>query len=541
MDDAYIESIIKGSGCDKYPNEFTDAYETLECLSSDEGGMTLLIKEKVEGRLLIAKCYIDKTLLSDYTEADILKSLSHPGLPKFEDSYENEEMLCVVREYIDGMALDAYIKKNAVDEQQAVGFAVLLCDILIYLHGQKPPVIHRDIKPQNIIIDKNGELKLIDFGISRIYSSEAGEDTVCYGTKYFAAPEQYGFAQTDMRTDIFSMGVLLGWMITGEYEVKKILKNISSKKVKKVVQRCCEFAPDKRYPTAEKAKKALLRADRRKGNRALRLMAAGATCIAFLCAGFALGRYTDIEPFYSPDKVRFSEPLIEQAVRLQLDKAEGESVSETDLLHITEIYIYGVQIAEDSLSFDELGTHMALNDGYLKNGGIESLDDLKKMKNLRIVRIVLEDISDISPLAGLESLEIVDLRHNPVDDISPLANLQRLKTLSLFDTQVSDVSPLSTCPMLRNLDVGKTWITSMDAFAGLQNLKELSMRETPIESYSGIEGIQYLEYITLSESADADLRPLLNLANLKKATMDESMRSEAEEQLEGAEFEIEYN
>ena len=81
-----------------------------------------------------------------------------------------------------------------------------------------------------------------------------------------------------------------------------------------VVQRCCEFAPDKRYPTAEKAKKALLRADRRKGNRALRLMAAGATCIAFLCAGFALGRYTDIEPFYSPDKVRFSDVITSYSI-----------------------------------------------------------------------------------------------------------------------------------------------------------------------------------------------------------------------------------
>ncbi|MBN2878290.1 MAG: protein kinase [Clostridia bacterium] len=540
MDDAYIESIIEGSGCNKYPDEFIDKYETLECLSSSADSMTLLIKEKSEGRLLVAKCYTDKSLLSDYTEADILKNLSHHGLPRFEGSYENGEMLCVVREYIDGTPLDEYIKKNTVDEQKAAEFGIMLCDILIYLHSRKPPVIHRDIKPQNILIDKKGELKLIDFGISRVYNSEAGEDTVCYGTKYFAAPEQYGFAQTDKRTDIFSMGVLLGWLITGEYEVKKILEKIGSQRIRKVIKRCCEFAPDKRYATVEKAKKALLAA-RRSRNGGLRLIIAASACIVFLCTGFALGRYTDIEPFASPDNVRFSEPLIEQAVRLQLDKAEGEPISETELLNITEIYIYGAHIAEDSPSFDELGTHMALNDGYLKNGGIESLDDLKKMKNLLIVRIVLQDITGISSLAGLESLEIVDLRHNPIEDISPLANLQRLKTLSLFDTKVSDVSSLSTCPMLRSLDVGKTWITSMDAFAGLQNLNDLDIRETPIKSYSGIEELNYLEYITLSDAADGNLKPLLNLPNLKKAYMDESMRGEAEEQLEGAAFEIEYN
>ncbi len=72
-----------------------------------------------------------------------------------------------------------------------------MCDILNYLHSQNPPIIHRDIKPQNVIVDERGRVTLIDFGISRMYDAGARADTLCFGTRHYAAPEQYGFAQTD--------------------------------------------------------------------------------------------------------------------------------------------------------------------------------------------------------------------------------------------------------------------------------------------------------------------------------------------------------
>jgi hypothetical protein len=401
-------------------------------------------------------------------------------------------------------------------------------------------VIHRDIKPQNLIVDKMGALHLIDFGISRNYDRAAAADTVCFGTKDFAPPEQYGFAQTDTRTDIFSLGVLLGWMLTHNSERKNICRNIRNRRLRRIVETCTAFAPDKRYRSVAQVKKALRNADRRRRARTTRWVCGVFACIACLCAGFAIGRYTDASLPFTFGGVRFAEPLIEQAVRLSLGKHASEPITETDLLSVTDIYIYGDRVAADSDAFGELGTHMALNDGVLKNGGLSSLKDLAKCKNLRTVRIVLEDITDVSPLAGLSSLETLDLRHNPLEDVSPLASLPALKLVSLFETHVSDLSPLSACIMLENVDVGKTWITSPQALDGLFGIRELYMRETPLTTLSGIESFTRLEVVEISNVADNDLGPLLSLPQLREAILHEGIRAAADATLSDAVFTIRY-
>lgn len=540
MRDDYIESILSESDNARYPDDFLSEYEALECLTPERTDITLLVKNKATDERFIAKCYTDKKFLSHVTEADILKKLDHPGLPRFSGQFENERMLCVVREYVQGTPLDRYAAQNALSERQAVAFAAELCDILSYLHGQTPPVIHRDIKPQNLIVDEKGGLHLIDFGISRTYNKDARGDTVCFGTKDFAPPEQYGFAQTDTRTDIFSLGVLLGWMLTQNSERRDICRNIPNRRLRRVVKKCTAFAPDKRYRSAAQVKKALRNADGHRQKRAVRWGCAVLACAACLCAGFAIGRYTDTALPFSKGGVRFQEPLIEQAVRAVLGKAEDEPITETDLLNVSELYIYGDQAVADSPSFDELGTHMALNDGVLKNGGLTSLDDLSQCKNLRTVRIVLEDLTDISPLAGLESLETVDLRHNPLADVSPLGSLPALKLLSLYETHVSDLSSLSGCKMLENVDIGKTWITSFETLEGLTSIRELYMRETPLQTLSGIESLTYLEVVELSTVADGDLSPLLALPQLKEAILYDSLWDVGKATLNDVSFTVNY-
>ena len=540
MDDAYIESILADSDSAQYPDGFINEYEAIECLTPERTDITLLVKNRITCEHFIAKCYTDKTLLSHATEADILKNLNHPGLPRYEGRFENDRMLCVVREYVKGTPLDRYAAKHPLNEQQAVCFAVKLCDILAYLHAQTPPVIHRDIKPQNLIVDEKGELHLIDFGISRTYDKDVDGDTVCFGTKNFAPPEQYGFAQTDTTADIFSLGVLLGWMLTNNFERRNICENIQNRRLRRIVKRCTAFAPDKRYRSVVQVKKELLNADGHKQKIAARLAFGVFACVACLCAGFAVGRYTNVSLPYAKNSVRFREPLIEQAVRLSLGKDEHEPITELDLLNVTEIYIYGDQAVADSPSFDELGAHMALNDGVLKNGGLSSLDDLAQLKNLKTVRIVLQNFTDISALSGLRSLETVDLRHNPLEDVSPLATLPALKLLSLFETHVSDLSALSDCKMLENVDIGKTWVTSFQTLDELNSIRELYMRETPMQTLDGIEAFEHLEVIELSNVADGDLSPLLELPQLKEVLLDETLQDAAETTLADTVFEVRY-
>lgn len=540
MDDAYIESILSECSSTQFPNDFLEDYEAIECLAHTDAGMTLLVESKKADVYYVTKCYTDRTFLSHATEADILKKLEHPGLPRFVGEYENEHMLCVVREYVRGIPLDRYAAQHTLSELQTVSFASALCDILSYLHRQTPPIIHRDIKPQNLIVDKKGRLNLIDFGISRAYDKTAAEDTVCYGTKHFAAPEQYGFAQTDTRTDIFSLGVLIGWLLTGESELKSMFSKIKNRRLLRIVKQCTALAPDARFQSVEQVKRSLQNADGHRQKRIFRWACGLSACLVCLCAGFAIGRYTDVTPAFAfSSGVTFDEPLIEQAVRLALHKEANEPIQDEDLLSVTELYIYGDQVVENSQEFEELGQQMALSsDGAPNNGGLKSLNDLAGLKNLRTICIAFEDIADLSPLSGLVALEKIDLRHNPVEDISPLASLSALRSLCLFETRVFDLSSLAVCARLENVDVGKTWITSMAALNGIASMRILYMMDAPLQTLSGIESFTRLEEIHVSSVVDGDLRPLLPLSRLKNVYLGEALRQAADEQLEGAAFTV---
>lgn len=129
-----------------------------------------------------------------------------------------------------------------------------MCRVLDYLHRQQPPVIHRDIKPQNIIIDRDGCCRLIDLGTARRFRSEQAGDTVLMGTEATAPPEQFGYRQTDQRSDIYSVGMLLRFMLGGSLE--PLPRHRSYGGLAHIARRCTAFDPRRRYPSAP----ALLRA-----------------------------------------------------------------------------------------------------------------------------------------------------------------------------------------------------------------------------------------------------------------------------------------
>ena len=161
----------------KCPAGLLGDYELLSRLSEGHGTETFLVSPDNGETLCVAKCY-DKQIHSvEKGEGDILSALDHPGLPHFLGKYEEDDCVCVVREYIIGVPLDRFAAENQLTTQDAVGLCLKLADILSYLHGQTPPVIHRDIKPQNIIVKEDGSLALIDFDISRVYNPEAETDT----------------------------------------------------------------------------------------------------------------------------------------------------------------------------------------------------------------------------------------------------------------------------------------------------------------------------------------------------------------------------
>lgn len=464
-----------------------------------------------------------------------MKTLSHKGLPVFMDEFQNDDFVCIVREYVEGTPLDRYTDGRKLTHTQAVTLCIKLCDILIYLHGFAPPIIHRDVKPQNIIVRDNGEICLIDFDIARTYDAEAKTDTQFVGTRTYAPPEQYGFSQTDCRTDVYSLGVLLRFLLTGNEDAKK--SEIANKRLSRIVCRCTAFSPEERFPNAAAVKNALNNSDGHREKRMVHILCITAVVLLALCVGFTVGRYTKLftsRPIV--EGVRFAEPLIEQAVRVQLGKDETEDITAEDLLAVREIYIFGGEVSKTDEPFSE-GLGGRLRD--TPRGDLMKLEDVKLLPNLEVLYINYQTLAEISPLAELKHLTTVSLRSTYVEDISALSNMDRLSALCLFDTCISDMSPLGFCPALFSLDVGNTPLTSLDALPDIPDLKFLSLRQTQIPSLDGINRYAQLEELDLCRSEFTDLSPLLSLQSLQKITLDEPMRAAAEA-LGSPPFEVKY-
>jgi serine/threonine-protein kinase len=144
----------------------------------------------------------------------MLNTLDHTNLPKVIDYFLEKDRYYLVMDYIKGRTVKDYIENNSADMETVEKIMYQLCDILEYLHGQH--IIFRDLKPSNIMILPDFKIKLIDFGIARIFKDSKQYDTVIVGTPGFCPPEQYGRGQTDERSDIYSLGANLYYMLTGK-------------------------------------------------------------------------------------------------------------------------------------------------------------------------------------------------------------------------------------------------------------------------------------------------------------------------------------
>ena len=251
-----LQSILDAYDSVPYPEAFLAEYNIMECLSERKGVCTFLVRN-AEGEDSVAKCYEKKVW--GITQNSILETLDHKGLPKHIVTYENEDTIVTVREYIEGIPLGRMAKEKDLSEQEIVQICIQLCDILAYLHHREEPVIHRDIKPQNIIVRPDGSVALIDFDIARVYRSGNDADTMFFGTVAYAPPEQYGYSQTDCRTDIYSLGIVLRWLLTGSTKENQNIRVY--RPLAKIIRKCTAFSPKERYSDVSQVKKELLAAN----------------------------------------------------------------------------------------------------------------------------------------------------------------------------------------------------------------------------------------------------------------------------------------
>lgn len=193
-------------------------------------------------------------------EPNIMKNLNHPGIARVFDIVEDEENIYIIEDYIEGVSLDDELKRVVkIGEKDLIAWAKQITEALIYLHGSKPnPIIYRDMKPSNLILNKEGKIVIVDFGIAREFKQESQGDTTHMGTIGYAAPEQFGGWQTDARTDIYSLGVTLYHLVTGKgpneppYELRPIreLDSKLSTGLEYIITKCTNQNPNSRYQSA---------------------------------------------------------------------------------------------------------------------------------------------------------------------------------------------------------------------------------------------------------------------------------------------------
>jgi len=197
-------------------------------------------------------------------EAQMLANLHHPNLAHVSDFFQDTTSgrYYLVMDYIDGKTLEELLieRGSAFPEMQVNGWVSQLCDVLTYLHTQQPPIIFRDLKLGNIMLDNNtGQLKLIDFGIARFFKAGRPGDTLIIGTPGYSPPEQYGRGQTDARSDVYSLGATVHHLLTGQDPAlvpfnlppaRQVNPNVSTR-LESVIQKATQADPNDRYQTAQ--------------------------------------------------------------------------------------------------------------------------------------------------------------------------------------------------------------------------------------------------------------------------------------------------
>lgn len=205
-------------------------------------------------------------------EAELMKNLEHPSLPRVIDIIEDDEFYYIVMDYVEGETLRDIIDRYGPQSQdKVIKWGKELALVLGYLHSQDPPIIYRDLKPGNIILQPNGSLKIIDFGTARIYKRGQAKDTAPLGTRGYAAPEQYDSgsgisAQTDERTDIYNLGMTMYELLTCKLPSTAPYKLVPVRQInpdvsiglENIISICTQSDPDDRFQDTQELMKALL-------------------------------------------------------------------------------------------------------------------------------------------------------------------------------------------------------------------------------------------------------------------------------------------
>lgn len=523
---------------DYLPEDMQEYWTVYECLKESEDSSTFLVKETATGILCVLKWGRNRQTEFLRNEMEIMKKMADrklSGIPKAYRIFEENGEVYLVREYIEGMSLaQMVLQKGGISEAEICRISRKICQTAEQFQNPNEPMIHRDIKPENIVVTPGGEVVFIDFGTMRSYKKDGSRDTFVVGTRGTAAPEQYGYTQTDQRTDVYAIGQTMLYMVSESYEMNQLSECAVSRRMKKIIEKACSFEPDKRYGDAAQLRRAVEKCQAnnrkkvyKKAGAVFGLIAAGYILAIFSQDGTVIEnkRIETAEQSAAEEQIQaeitFREELIEEAVRKELGLSKTDKITASMLENVRKLRIGGKEILDDEDTFWGEGHHVDGKDSSFGSvrGNITDLSDLAQMVNLEELALCNQKIEDISGLKELP-LKKLYLSKNMITDFSVLLNLIDLDTLCIMENPAENLSVIGECTGILRLNIQGMNLTDIDFLKNL-SLDYLDMSNVEVENniFEPLAEMKKLDTLCMCDVNEAAAETLSQMSTLKALFM----------------------
>lgn len=523
---------------DYLPEDMQEHWTVYECLKESEDSSTFLVKETATGILCVLKWGRNRQAEFLRNEMEIMEKMADrklSGIPKTYRIFEENGEVYLVREYIEGMSLaQMVLQKGGISEAEICRISRKICQTAEQFQNPNEPMIHRDIKPENIVVTPGGEVVFIDFGTMRSYKKDGSRDTFVVGTRGTAAPEQYGYTQTDQRTDVYAIGQTMLYMVSESYEMNQLSECAVSRRMKKIIEKACSFEPDKRYGDAAQLRRAVEKCQAnnrkkvyKKAGAVFGLIAAGYILAIFSPDGTVIEnkRIETAEQSAAEEQIQaeiiFREELIEEAVRKELGLSKTDKITASMLENVRKLRIVGKEILDDEDTFWGEGRHVDGKDSSFGSvrGNITDLSDLAQMVNLEELALCNQKIEDISGLKELP-LKKLYLSKNMITDFSVLLNLIDLDTLCIMENPAENLSVIGECTGILRLNIQGMNLTDIDFLKNL-SLDYLDMSNVEVENniFEPLTEMKKLDTLCMCDVNEAAAETLSQMSTLKALFM----------------------
>lgn len=523
---------------DYLPEDMQEHWTVYECLKESEDSSTFLVKETATGILCVLKWGRNRQAEFLRNEMEIMEKMADrklSGIPKTYRIFEENGEVYLVREYIEGMSLaQMVLQKGGISEAEICRISRKICQTAEQFQNPDEPMIHRDIKPENIVVTPGGEVVFIDFGTMRSYKKDGSRDTFVVGTRGTAAPEQYGYTQTDQRTDVYAIGQTMLYMVSESYEMNQLSECAVSRRMKKIIEKACSFEPDKRYGDAAQLRRVVEKCQAnnrkkvyKKAGAVFGLIAAGYILAIFSPDGTVIEnkRIETAEQSAAEEQIQaeiiFREELIEEAVRKELGLSKTDKITASMLENVRKLRIVGKEILDDEDTFWGEGRHVDGKDSSFGSvrGNITDLSDLAQMVNLEELALCNQKIEDISGLKELP-LKKLYLSKNMITDFSVLLNLIDLDTLCIMENPAENLSVIGECTGILRLNIQGMNLTDIDFLKNL-SLDYLDMSNMEVENniFEPLTEMKKLDTLCMCDVNEAAAETLSQMSTLKALFM----------------------